>query len=144
MGKAARLLCTAAVFPVLEEERPPDVLAERLSIVRIGRPFPGFQISLEAEKIEPPARCRACILVVGTRETTMGKDYGGDVSVCLQVELDVVTLPSRVGDLPAHASGRVKLFEGYLCYKTPAIEPKLSGGTNLRLDCCVARRSNGH
>src|SRR5262249_21607261 len=115
------------------------VLTEPLAIVRVRRSLAGLQISFEAEKIKAPTRCRARIPLVGTRETTMGKEKGRVVSVGLQVELDVVTLPSRVGDLPPHASDRVKLFDGYLCHKALPIERKLSGGTNLRFDCRVAR-----
>jgi len=94
-------------------------------IVRVRRSLPGLQVSFEAEKIKAPTRCGARICLVGTRETTMGKDKGRVVSVSLQVELDVATRPSRVGDLPAHASGRVKLFDRYLGHKPFAIEPEL-------------------
>src|SRR5215471_891047 len=115
------------------------VLTKTLAIIRVRRSLPGLQVSFEAEKIKAPTRCRARISLVGTQETTMGKDKGRVVSVSLQVELDVVTRPGRVGDLPAHASGRVKLFDRYLGHKPLAIEPELSGGADLRFDGSVAR-----
>jgi hypothetical protein len=69
----------------------------------------------------------------------MGKDKGRVASVRLQVELNVATRPRRVGNLPPYATGWVKLFDRYLCDKTLAVKSKLSDGTNLRLDCRVAR-----
>src|SRR5262249_43485093 len=115
------------------------VLTKTLAIIRVRRSLPGLQVSFEAEKIKAPTRCRARISLVGTRETTMGKEKGRVVSVGLQVELDVVTLPGGVGDLPVHASGRVKLFDRYLGHKPLAIEPELSGAADFRVDGSVAR-----
>src|SRR5262249_48342833 len=117
----------------------PHVLTKTLAIIRVRRSLPGLQVSFEAEKIKAPTRCRARISLVGTRETTMGKEKGRVVSVGLQVELDVVTLPGGVGDLPVHASGRVKLFDRYLGHKPLAIEPELSGAADFRVDGSVAR-----
>src|SRR6266516_7071873 len=118
-----------------------DQPASQVRINRVRTAMAAFKVSLQADKIEPPTRCRAGKAIVCPLEATVGKRQHGVAAVRPQIERDSRSVERgqpRRDHLPAHMGLRRELVYLDLDDELMLVETEFTGTTDRRIKGSVA------